>query len=307
MIKVSVIVPIYGVEQFIERCARSLFEQTLDNIEYLFVNDCTKDRSMEILHNVLKEYPHRALQTKIIDMPQNSGQAAVRKCGMEQATGEYVIHCDSDDWVEKDMYQIMYEKAKSEDLDIVWCDYYRSDAINHKYMSMENNKKLRLMQGPVWNKLVKRSLYIENEIIYPTANKAEDGALMTQLSFWGKKRGYIAKPLYYYYINPDSICGQVSEEACLRKLSQEMENVELKINFLKREGVVNEYKDEILNWKYVARTNLYPIMHQRKYRKLWRNTYPEVNREYLLYNKLSFKTRIKMLLIYLGVYRINNL
>lgn len=303
MIKVSVIVPIYGVEQFIERCARSLFEQTLDDIEYLFVNDCTKDRSIEILHNVLKEYPHRAIQTKIIDMPQNSGLPAVRKCGIEQAVGEYVIHCDSDDWVEKDMYQIMYEKAKSEDLDIVWCDYYRSDAIDHKYMSMENNKNLRLMQGPVWNKLVKRSLYTENDIIYPTANKAEDGALMTQLSFWGKKRGYIAKPLYYYYINPDSICGQISEEACLKKLNQEIENTELRINFLRRERVVDIYKEDIIMWKYIARNNLIPIISTKKYLLLWKKTYKEINRQFIFSLNIRLRQKIKFVLIYLGLYK----
>ncbi len=105
MPKVSVIIPVYGVEKYIERCARSLFEQTLDDIEYLFIDDCTPDKSIEMLKQVLEDYPHRKPQVVIHRMEQNSGQAAVRKWGMQNAIGDYVIHCDSDDWVELTMYE----------------------------------------------------------------------------------------------------------------------------------------------------------------------------------------------------------
>ena len=88
-----------------------LIGQTLDDIEFLFINDCTKDNSIVILEDVLKEYPNRIPQTRIVSMLSNSGQAAVREHGTKLATGEYIIHCDSDDWVEKDMLQCMYEKA----------------------------------------------------------------------------------------------------------------------------------------------------------------------------------------------------
>ena len=81
MPKVSVIIPVYGVEKYIERCARSLFEQTLDDIEYLFIDDCTPDRSIEVLKSILEEYPNRKEQVIIHRMEQNSGQAAVRKWG----------------------------------------------------------------------------------------------------------------------------------------------------------------------------------------------------------------------------------
>ena len=103
MPKVSVIVPIYKVEPFIERCARSLFEQTLDDIEYIFVNDCTPDKSMEVLSRVLEDYPGRKEQVRIITMPVNSGLPKVRRAGLEVASGDYIIHCDSDDWVDRTM------------------------------------------------------------------------------------------------------------------------------------------------------------------------------------------------------------
>ncbi len=115
MPKVSVIIPVYGVENSIERCARSLFEQTLDEMEYLFIDDCTKDRSIEVLKSVLKDYPKRKSQVTIHRMDNNSGQAKVREWGILNATGEYIIHCDSDDWVDKDIYRELYEKAKEND------------------------------------------------------------------------------------------------------------------------------------------------------------------------------------------------
>ena len=75
MTKVSVVIPIYMVEKYIERCARSLFEQTLDDIEYLFINDCTPDSSMNILARVIEDYPKRKFQTRILEMPTNGGLA----------------------------------------------------------------------------------------------------------------------------------------------------------------------------------------------------------------------------------------
>ncbi|MBO5667722.1 MAG: glycosyltransferase family 2 protein, partial [Lentisphaeria bacterium] len=89
-IKVSVCIPVYGVEKYIERCARSLFEQTMrDGIEFIFVNDCTPDKSIEILEQILSEYPHRQEQTKIIHHKQNGGLVAARNTGLAHASGEY--------------------------------------------------------------------------------------------------------------------------------------------------------------------------------------------------------------------------
>ena len=136
MPKVSVLVPVYGVEKYIERCARSLFEQTMDDIEFIFVDDCTPDHSIEILKSVIEEYRLRFAEKKyevrIERLPTNSGLAAVRRHGIQLATGDYIINCDSDDWVDVTMYEKMYNKAIEEDADMVVCDYYRSDGVTHR-------------------------------------------------------------------------------------------------------------------------------------------------------------------------------
>ena len=119
--KVSVIVPIYGVENYIERCARSLFSQTFKSVEFIFVNDCTKDGSMDVLSDVRKEYPEADI--KVINLERNMGLPQARRAGVEQATGDYILHVDSDDWIEPDMLEILYERAVDTGADMVCCDW----------------------------------------------------------------------------------------------------------------------------------------------------------------------------------------
>ena len=122
MVEVSVCIPVYGVEKYIEKCARSLFEQTMkEGIEFIFVNDCTPDKSIEILEQVLSEYPQRKAQVKIIHHEKNGGPVAARNTAIVHAAGKYMICCDADDWIAPDLYETMYAKAVGTDADVVCC------------------------------------------------------------------------------------------------------------------------------------------------------------------------------------------
>ena len=179
-IKVSVCIPVFGVEKYIERCARSLFEQTMqEGIEFIFVNDCTPDRSIELLRQVLEEYPHRKEQVKILHHEKNRGLVAARKTGLAAACGDYIIHCDSDDWVDKDFYEKMYLKAVEEEADVVYCNFREFFANGHTsftkiphYASCELFLK-DLLQGKMhcalWNKLFKRDIALD-----PTMQTPDD-------------------------------------------------------------------------------------------------------------------------------------
>ena len=296
MPKISVIVPIYGVEQFIERCARSLFEQTLCDIEYIFIDDCTPDYSMDILDSILNEYKCRLLAdrktVRVERMPTNSGLPSVRKYGIHLATGDYIVHCDSDDWVDISMYEKLYNLALKEDSDIVYCHYYLSDG---KTNIPHNDIQHNLMTGPLWNKLIKRNLY-SNITEYPRFNKAEDGAYMVQLSYFARKISLLEDYLYYYYQNPSSICGNISEKACLNKLQQEFENTELRIRFLKRHNALLRHKTDVIKWKKYTRDNLLPLLGRYKYYKIWFNTYPEINYQYLFCSGIKFKEKLLFIL-----------
>ncbi len=130
--KVSVIIPVYKAEQYIEKCARSLFEQTLDDIEFIFIDDCTPDNSIDILKCLIRDYPHRKSQVKIIHNEENKGISTTRNIGLNNSTGEYIIHCDSDDWIDDDLYEKLYLKAIEEKSDIVLCDFIREESGNLK-------------------------------------------------------------------------------------------------------------------------------------------------------------------------------
>lgn len=303
--KVSVIVPVYGVETFIERCARSLFGQTLDDIEYLFINDCTPDNSIEILKSVLNEYPNRKSQVFIHQMEKNSGQAVVRQWGMQHATGEYIIHCDSDDWVHKDMYQAMYEKAVSEDADFVVCNYCESNGkdINKKKKGSHTedakaffeNIIYQTDQWSLWNKLFRRSL-LKEDLIYPKYAMGEDYVLCLQLVWNSHSMAYIDETYYYYYINEQSLTKSVSIETIEKRFHQSVGNAEEILRFLNEKGLYERYKDAIdcvlLNKKNI----LLPLIGIRKYCKIWYKTFPELNFRMLLNKRLSFNSKVKHLI-----------
>lgn len=211
MYKVTVIIPVYNVEKYIERCARSLFEQTLDNIEYIFVDDCSSDNSVKILQQVTKDYPSREVDIKVLHHSHNKGSAAARNTGINAAQGKYIIHCDSDDWVNQKMYELMYEQAIKLNTDIVICDY------NEVYHNKKNPQKINppaiskqctmqilngQMHGSLCNKLVKRELYTKYDIqCIEGADFCEDLYITSRLFFNAKTISYINKPLYNYCIH----------------------------------------------------------------------------------------------------------
>ena len=313
MPKVSVIIPVYGVEKYIERCARSLFEQTLDDIEYLFIDDCTPDKSIEILKNVLEEYPHRKNQIIIHRMEKNSGQAAVRKWGMLNATGDYVIHCDSDDWVDVTMYEKMYNKAIEEDADVVVCDFYRSDSVTDvgtRVLGIPKNCKdhfkdllCHKLQPAVWNKLVRRDLY-DKIYFYPTYNMGEDFALLVQIFNNCKKIMHLKQPLYYYFTNSESITGLNSYDNVSKRVIQLKENVLLVQKYLSGQGLDIKYKDEITNLKIFTKGEALQCSHDEKWLHLWREVFPEIRLiDVLLDSNTSIKGKIAYLLVMIGLYR----
>ena len=255
---------------------------------------------MEILDDVISEFPDQKPNVHIINHEKNKGLPQARKTGVSIAQGEYIAHCDSDDWINPDLYEILYTTAINKNADLVWCDYYRSDGINH--IPVKTSNQPVLMQGPVWNKLVKKTVY-DNGIVFPHSNKGEDGVIMTQLSFYAKNKVYVNCPLYYYYINPNSICNLPDVGSCLKRFEQEVENVKLKESFLIGIGVSSLYKGLILRWKILSRKNLLPIIDHPEYRKLWRATFRDAEIPYLLSGKINWRHKIGYLLVLLHLNR----
>ncbi|MBR5657516.1 MAG: glycosyltransferase family 2 protein [Prevotella sp.] len=194
---ISILVPVYQVEDYIERCARSVFEQTYPNIEYIFCNDCTLDRSMEVLERVIKDYPERAKRTRIIQFDENKGLATVRNTLVDACQTEWLLHEDSDDWMELDLVESLVKKQQETEADIVCADLilHHSDR-EERYSFSEFDKKedyfrLVLMNNDAhfcWGKLIRTSLYKDNHIkIAPDCKKAEDMRVIIPLFYYANK------------------------------------------------------------------------------------------------------------------------
>lgn len=313
--KVSVIVPVYKAEKYIERCARSLFEQTLDKIEYIFINDCSPDNSMTILENTIKEYLCRKDQIKIINQQNNVGLAAVRRIGFQYAEGEFVTTCDSDDWVDHNMYKMMYNKAIKTNADIVFCDYYTTDGNRKRVCRTKsvstpiNYIKDMLYHKSSWslcNKIFRRTLF-NLPIIYPDKSMGEDLTLTLQLVFYSKKVLSIDKPLYYYYTNPFSIVNNKNKECTYSKFSQAMENCRIIYKFYENKDIYLKVKGGLTSLHYHVKCLLLPIIADKTYYQIWKNTFPHIEREILKDSNNSLRERLKCLLILLHLYpRITN-
>ena len=313
MAKVSVIIPVYGVEKYIERCARNLFEQTLDDIEYLFIDDCTQDASIEILKRVLDEYPNRTQQVRIHRMAKNSGQAEVRKWGMQNATGEYIIHCDSDDWNELEQYEKMYRVAVMENADLVYCDFNRiidgvPTIIRNNCIHDSKYEMIGSMLGGnstpnnLWACLVKRNLL--KNLIYPEGNQGEDKVIMIQLVYNSNKVSYVSEPLYNYVLNTNSITNSISVESLLKRSDGIKSNCDQIIRFLEEKGICQNYKSQIEEYKMRPKVILWPQRKNIKIRKQWDSLYPELSHRVLFNRFICSKNKIIFLIFEWGLWRL---
>lgn len=210
---ISVVVPIYGVEAYIEQCARSLLSQSWKDIEFVFVNDGTPDKSMEVLSGVLADYPSRKSQVIIVNK-QNAGLPQARRSGIQKATGDYIMHVDSDDWIAPGAIEKLARTALETDADVI--HYYvkkvKADGSFHISKDKDYGDPLlyqdRMLRfhshGFMCNKLMKRGLY-EREIFYPRYNMHEDMVLSGQLLAGARSLVLVKEPLYMYRRdNPDS-------------------------------------------------------------------------------------------------------
>ena len=302
---VSVIVLVYGVEEYIEKCARSLFGQTMEDLEFIIVDDCTQDRSMEILYSVLEDYPRRKDQVKVIHNEVNRGQAYSRRVGVEAATGEYIIHCDSDDWVDLDMYAKMYSKARECNLDLVICqlaavDHGHTDVIACSIGSEDILGDIikGCMSPSLMNKLFSRMVY-EKGVVYPRCNYSEDYAMTAQLVSNCTSFEYLYEPLYYYLAREGSIS---DIQTSIQKTLQIKESLDLVITSLEARGLDMKYRDAILYAKSLLKYSAIPLP-----RKDYLNVYPELNVSILFNKSVPFEKRLGHLTHLLGIHGVSKL
>lgn len=235
MYLVSILVPVYKVEGYIERCARSLFEQTYSNLEFVFVDDCSPDGSVNVLRKVIKDYPAREERIRIIRHEQNKGLAAARNTALDHATGEFVCVVDSDDWMELDAIELLVGKQLESSADIV-----AGNAVMHmtdgevpffekKCVSKEElvlQQMQRTWDHAIWRRIIKRSLYENHHIrCIEGCDMTEDRYQMVQLTYFAESYALINDVIYHYERrNECSIMAQKDKDKVLGRDYQYLRN-----------------------------------------------------------------------------------
>ncbi len=245
MPKVSVIVPVYNVEQYLDKCLNSLVNQTLRDIEIIIVNDGTKDNSQAIIDKYVQKYENiKALKKE------NGGLSSARNYGIKYSTGEYIGFVDSDDWVEKDMFEKLYNKAITEKFDMVVCDlkYIYADYgdlaksnIKKDMFGKEDIKKCFTNIYPAaWNKIYKTDILKKYNILFKQGVWFEDVEFIYRLLPYIKSIGVVNVPLYNYLQREGAITSCFDE-----RLYHYIENFNGIIQFYKETKMYEEYKKEI--------------------------------------------------------------
>lgn len=310
---ISVITPIYKAEKFIERCARSLFEQTFEDIEYIFVNDCTPDNSMRVLNSVINEYPHRKNHVRIINHEINTGQSGARRDGMSIAKGDYIIHCDADDWIEPNMYESMYQTAIKTQADAVVCDMimrYHDKSVYLKYNNEYDDHQLMydclapisVVYCSMCNRLISRHIFLEHSIQpFEGVNMWDDVGLTTRLRYYIDRTVVINEPFYNYNIQNEA---STTNRELIDRINEQVLCTKLLEDFFISESAENKYRLFLSYMKFFSKNDL--LDKDKRKSELWIKIFPEAKKDIwkLKQYSLLFKFRL-FLYCYGGMYGVS--
>lgn len=302
--KISIIVPIYNVEKYIERCCRSLFEQTLSDLEYIFVDDCSPDNSISIVKSVVEEYPNRKNQVHIIKHHSNKGLTCARNSGIAIATGTYIAHCDSDDYVDTLMYEKLYNAAIDQGgADIITCDFnfvYPDRIQRHDIFMVDDSHDKTLINyirsgwTTLWCMIVKKEIYDEHHLRSPEdIIYTEDFWLGVRLMYFANKMTNVHEPLYYY--NQENTTS-IMKSRDGKSVNEERECYLQTIRFFEEQGVIDKFQ-EALSWRILK--NKQDLVLDPSSHALFLSIYP-VSHKYIWSCPTSFcNKKIKLMMWFL--------
>lgn len=249
-IKISVIVPIYNVEKYLHKCIDSILAQTFKNYEIILVDDGSPDNSPKIADEYAEKYP------EIISVlhKKNGGVGEARNYGIDHAKGEYLLILDSDDYIEPDMFQCLYNNIVSYNSDIVICGFKtvtesgkvmsvtEENLPENKSMTLDENRELMMINPAPWNKLYKRELFTNHEDIrYPSGVWYEDFRTTIKILNLAKNITYVNKPLYNYMRHEGSITNNKNCD----KNSEIIDAMKDILSYFKNDNIYEKYKDEL--------------------------------------------------------------
>lgn len=300
----SILVPIYNEASFIERCVRSLMEQTMtESIEFVFIDDASTDSSLSILRSVVASYPNRKNQVQIFCHTVNQGISFSRREAILAAKGKYIGWCDSDDWCEPNMFMSMCQKAEQEQADIVSCGYECenesfSTRVLRTYPLVGKEYLASLYTYPntfcsLCDKIVKRSLLLDNDILpFSDVNVSEDMNVMFRVFYYAQR--ICTLPFYYYHVNctqHHSITHSLPHEETFRN---DFQNNKLICEFLENKEL-GRYRLSCSYLKFLTKIVSSSVFESRKE---YYHLYQETHRDILRFTGMPLSLRIKYALIF---------
>lgn len=278
MKKISIIIPCYNVEKYIDRCFDSLKRQTMgiENMELIFVDDASTDRTLERLLEYERAYPK---QVMVIPFSENQRQGTARNVALEYASAPYIGYVDSDDWVEPDMFEKMVNTIQKYDCDFVQCrwDYAKSE-INRQptkdfgvpgFYDLTNpvtfqefiRSKVALVSP--WDKVFKKSFLTNNNIYFPERIRNEDIFFVYLCFLYGKSYYYLEDTLYHYFVNEEGTMRQKKAEHQFEKMTvtfgylQECVNRDLWVE--RPDGEEQRLRNQAIEWLFLERYYVYML------------------------------------------------
>lgn len=250
--KVSLIIPVYNMEKYLERCLDSVVEQSFSDFEVIIVNDGSTDNSQHIINRYERKYPKKIKSfTK-----KNGGLSDARNYGIHKAKCDYIMFLDSDDWIDREMIKDMYDKIE-EGFDIVccdtlecYCDHKRNRIIScgleKDIIKLNENKWVFTNFFPTaWNKIYKKSIFIDNDLFYKEKVWFEDVEMLYRMLPYINSIGVVKKPYYFYYQRIGAISKSFDE-----RISHYINNMNGVVEYYKDKGFYDKYKYE-LEYSYV--------------------------------------------------------
>ncbi len=305
-IAVSVVIPVYNVASFIKRTISSLLSQSLDSVELIFVDDCSTDDSIKTINAILQEYLDSPKSIKFLYNEKNSGPSCSRNNGLIVAKGEYVFFCDSDDWLENTALELLYDHAKNEKADFVYCDFfmnYKNEEVYTKSVPFSSNKKVftqyYLMNGwpVVWNKLYRRDFLISHNLKFDERFVfCEDLLFTTSVLNFSTRYSYLNKALYHYNrCNMKSITNTLSIDSKVHNTIQNgIDVLSIIIEEYRKKELFNHIQQE-LAWNFLKAKA--PLIFYKNRRIEYCRLYPEFDKYVWSNPLLSYKMKILQIMM----------
>ena len=253
MVKVSVIVPVYNARDYIIPCTESLVNQSLDDIELLFVDDHGSDDSIAAVHHFLEAYSGKK-QFRVLETTVNSGPGVARNVGIEAATGEYVAFVDSDDWIEREFCESLYKAASRKNADIAFCNLrqdnlrdgssveLRNPEVSSGDFSVKKHKEfLTRFVSYFTTYLYRREFLVRNALRFPDTRSSEDSSFLASCILAAGRIANVEKPLYHYVMRSRSLSTKVDPA----KYKQKLSSFDAFLGYARRHDLYEKYKDEI--------------------------------------------------------------